>query len=78
MVLKVVRGKILETLELWCSPKACGVVFGTADGGCSDAMVEECDYLADNIHAPILSVVIDKFKKKVDGPSARFRNGNVV
>jgi hypothetical protein len=26
MVLKVVRGKILETLELWCSPKACGVV----------------------------------------------------
>ena len=52
--------------------------FGTADGGCSDAMVEECDYLVDNIHAPILSGVIDKFKKKVDGPSARFRNGNVV
>jgi hypothetical protein len=41
-------------------------------------MVEECDYLVDNIHAPILSGVIDKFKKKVDGPSARFRNGNVV
>src|SRR5580692_10074542 len=26
MVLKVVRGKILETLELWCSPTACGPV----------------------------------------------------
>ena len=50
---------------------------GTADDGCSDAIVEECDYLADNIHVPILSRVTDGFKKKVDGLSTRFRIGNV-
>jgi hypothetical protein len=52
--------------------------FRTADDGCSDAIVEECDYLADNIHVPILSPVTDGFKQKVDGPSAQFRNGNVA
>jgi hypothetical protein len=52
--------------------------FRTAENGCSDTIVEECDYLADNIHVLILSRVTDGFKKKVDGPSARFQNGNVV
>jgi hypothetical protein len=51
---------------------------GTADGGCSDAIVEECDYLADNIHVPILSRVTDRFKKKMDGLSAQFQNGNLA
>jgi hypothetical protein len=52
--------------------------FGTADGRCRGAIVEECDYLADNIHVQILSRMTDGFKKKMDGLSAQFQNGNVA
>ena len=36
------------------------------------------DYLADNIHVQILSRMTDGFKKKMDGLSAQFQNGNVA
>jgi hypothetical protein len=49
MVLKVVRGKILETLELAGSPAACGSVLELPAGGVAIRIVKEHDYLADNI-----------------------------
>ena len=45
MVLKVVRGKILETLKLACSP----TVRVPLRHGCNDRIVKDLEYLADNM-----------------------------
>jgi hypothetical protein len=63
MVLKVVRGKILETLELAGAPTAC-VPFWHCGDGCNDRIVKELEYLADNIIVERLSLVIDQVQEE--------------
>jgi len=58
MLLKVVRGKILETLELAGSPTGC-VPFWHCGHGCNDRIVKDLEYLADNVLGKRLSLVID-------------------
>src|SRR5579863_9611706 len=82
MVLKVVRGKILETLELASfpvarrfvlAPRAGGAVGRTqrvsVPGGASAVRLSKiCDYLADKLCVPMLAELMGGFKEKVVGP----------
>jgi hypothetical protein len=63
MVLKVVRGKILETLELRRSPAGC-VPFWHCGNGSNDRIVKELKYLVDNILARRLSRMIDRVQEE--------------
>jgi hypothetical protein len=81
MVLKVVRGKILETLELASFPGGAWFRFGTARGRClgraqrvsrrggasAVRLSKIDDYLADNFCVPMLAELMDGFKEKVVG-----------
>ena len=85
MVLKVVRGKILETLELAWFPAVRGSVLApygwcvcrtqrvSGPGGASAVSLSKIDdYLADKFCALMLSEVVAGFKNKVDGSRSRF------
>jgi hypothetical protein len=89
MVLKIVRGKILETLELASFPAARGSVLAprgrcggriqrvSGPGGASAVSLSKIDdYLADKFCALMLSEVMDGFKNKENELLSRFQIGN--
>jgi len=77
MVLKVVRGKILETLELSLRPSS---PFGTVPGisaGAFCRLSKNLSYLIDNLHSPMLSVSKGVVKKKCARPEASLPDANL-
>jgi hypothetical protein len=74
MVLKVVRGKILETLRLSWRPSACSFALETADGTGAGAIVRLSnivDYLLDNSSVTMLSPIKEWVKQRVAGLTFR-------
>ena len=89
MVLKVVTGKILRTLELSCwvqgrsirDPDACGSILGrreAVEAGPGVGWSEIMDYLLVDVIAVMLSHVTNQVKEKVEGLRARLQIGNLA
>ena len=86
MVLKVVRGKILETLGLSCLPAACGSLSEHRGNGCGAwtaklsgiryKLSKICYYLIDNIYNLILSALMDRVQEESGRTEDRFPNWN--
>jgi hypothetical protein len=64
MVLKVVRGKILETLEL---RRRCTLLLSILEAARLDRLSKNAGYLIDNLYESMLSQVEGESKRKAAG-----------
>ena len=80
MVLKVLRGKILETLELASRPSARSSVLELPVGSRPEPIVrlsKILDYLVDNLYRPMLSVLKECVNKKASGAEATIPDSGI-
>ena len=78
MVLKVVRGKILETLELWCSPTARSSVLELRQEGFAIGLSKNTIILQITSAFRYYREWHSEFKEKVGGRRAQFQSGNLA